>query len=396
MRKTFSQTQSLRCDVAVVGAGAAGLAAAVTVAEAGARVLVLEKMAAPGGASSFAEGMFAVETRHQKRKNIAITKEEAFRNLMAYSHWRANSRLVRAIVDKSADTIEWLEKRGTEFTDVRTTAQGGLMTWHMLKGRGVSVIRALASRLKEERGTLCCATTVKKIVTDKSGKTAGLRGTGKQNQFIEVDARAVVIATGGFANNKRMLAKHTHFAAHLEPLGNRGRMGEGIKMAWSAGAAEEGTDVIQLRGPIVPGEKIGTVLSACAKQPYLWVNRDGERFCDESIALNWPYAGNAIGRQPGQILYLIFDTTTKEHMIKEGVDIGVGDFIHAGTKLVSLDDELKRGTDRSVAFVAGSLTELANQIQVNQQTLDATVQEYNTMCDRREDTLFGKNPKWMR
>jgi fumarate reductase flavoprotein subunit len=114
-------------------------------------------------------------------------------------------------------------------------------------------------------------------------------------------------------------------------------------MAWAAGAAEEGTGVLQLRGPIVAGEKIGTILSACAKQPYLWVNQEGERFCDESIASNWPYAGNAIGRQPGQVLYLVFDTNIKKYMIEEGIDMGVGDFIHAGAKLTVLDAELKRG-----------------------------------------------------
>jgi fumarate reductase flavoprotein subunit len=213
MKEILLQGETVKCDVVVIGAGAAGLAAAVTAARDGAKVMVFEKMAAPGGASNFAEGMFAVETRHQKMKNIGITKDEAFRNIMEYSHWRANSRLVRAFVDKSSDTIEWLEKQGIEFTDVRTTARGGMMTWHMLKGRGASVIRALSSNLRDKGGFIYRSANGEKIIIDEKGRAAGLMVRNRKGQIIQVNAKVVVITTGGFANNKKMLVKYTNFGS---------------------------------------------------------------------------------------------------------------------------------------------------------------------------------------
>ena len=96
-------------DVVVAGSGATGLAAAVTLAEGGATVAVFEKQRALGGTSNFFRGTFAVESEMQRERFIDYSRDDAFRNIMEYSHWKANARLVRAIVDESAATIAWLE-----------------------------------------------------------------------------------------------------------------------------------------------------------------------------------------------------------------------------------------------------------------------------------------------
>ena len=91
----------LEADVIVVAAGPAGLAAALSAAQKGARVLVFEKAATTGGAGNMAAGLLAVESRHQRRKNIGPTREEAFKIFMDHTHWRVDARLVKAYLDKS-------------------------------------------------------------------------------------------------------------------------------------------------------------------------------------------------------------------------------------------------------------------------------------------------------
>ncbi len=104
-------------EVVVIGSGVSGLAAAVTAAEGGAQVVVLEKQRSLGGTSNFFEGIFAVESEMQRERYITYSRDEAFKRIMDYSHWRADARLVRAFVDESGPTISWLLEKGVEFSD---------------------------------------------------------------------------------------------------------------------------------------------------------------------------------------------------------------------------------------------------------------------------------------
>ena len=106
-------------DIVVIGSGMTGLAAALTAAEGGAKVILFEKQASLGGTSNFFLGIFAVESEQQRRHFVTYSRDEAFKNVMEFSHWRANARLVRAIVNESAGTIAWLLRQGVEFRNDR-------------------------------------------------------------------------------------------------------------------------------------------------------------------------------------------------------------------------------------------------------------------------------------
>ncbi len=95
----------------IVGAGGAGLTAAVTAAEKGVDVTVIEKRHNPGGTSAMAGGLFAAESHTQKRLRVDVPKDEIFKMHVEYAHWKINPRIVRAFIDKSADTIQWLEDK---------------------------------------------------------------------------------------------------------------------------------------------------------------------------------------------------------------------------------------------------------------------------------------------
>ena len=136
-------------DVVVIGSGVAGLAATLTLAEGGARVIVFEKERSIGGTSNFFHGMFAVESEMQRQRYITYSRDEAFKNIMNYSHWRANPRLVRVIVDESAATISWLQQAGVEFTDATINIPDAPRTYHLIKGRGEAVVKTLTTKARE-------------------------------------------------------------------------------------------------------------------------------------------------------------------------------------------------------------------------------------------------------
>ena len=151
-------------DIVVIGSGASGLAAAVTAAESGAKVIVFEKERSLGGTSNFFNGMFAVESEMQRERYITYSRDEAFKRIMEYSHWRANARLVRAFVDESGSTISWLREKGVEFIDATINMPDAPRTYHVVKGQGAAVVKALAENAKEKGVDLRLAATVKKIL----------------------------------------------------------------------------------------------------------------------------------------------------------------------------------------------------------------------------------------
>ena len=102
-------------DIVVVGSGAAGFAAGISAAENKASAVVIEKRKSTGGISTTGMGIFAVESRLQREKNHQFTRDDAFKLFMEKSHWYPNPRLVRAYINKTADTIDWLEGMGIEF-----------------------------------------------------------------------------------------------------------------------------------------------------------------------------------------------------------------------------------------------------------------------------------------
>ena len=110
-------------DIVVIGSGG-GLAAAVAAAEKGVSVILLEKVNILGGYTRQANGFMACESPVQKRQNITVTKDEVFRKFMDWAHCRrVEPRVVRAFINKTGDTIQWLEEKGVEF-ELMTTPIG--------------------------------------------------------------------------------------------------------------------------------------------------------------------------------------------------------------------------------------------------------------------------------
>jgi fumarate reductase flavoprotein subunit len=386
-------------DIVVVGSGAAGLAAALTAAEGGAKVIVFEKERSPGGTSNFLQGTFAVESDMQRERYIMYGRDEAFKELMEYSHWIANPRLVRAIVNESAGTIAWLQQQGVAFTDATINMPDSPRTYHVIKGRGEALIKALIIRLKERGVEIRLATPIKRIVRQGERITGVIAEA--DGEEIQVITEAVIIASGGYANNKEWIKKYTGYdlGVNLMPVGNVDKTGDGIRMAWEAGAGEEGKSLLEIYrvGPMGPDFAMGNQIEFAATQPDLWVDPKGERFCDESICFYDSSVGNANARFKEGYTWSIFDDGAIKRMLERGIDKNVGVDFMPGSKPTGIERELKAALERksTEVYAAESIEELAEKIGVNPVILKATVDEYNAGCEKKYDGHFAKDPRYL-
>jgi fumarate reductase flavoprotein subunit len=387
-------------DIVVIGSGVSGMVAALTAAESGARVLVLEKQRSLGGTSNFFHGMFAVESEMQRQRYITYSTDEAFKNIMEYSHWRANARLVRAVVNESGPTISWLQEKGVQFTEATTNMPDAPRCYHPVKGMGAAVIIVLVDVARARGVDIRSGMPVKRILKTDN-KVAGIV-VEEEGEEAEVAAKAAVIASGGYANNKEWIKKYAGFEldANVIPVGNTDKMGDGIRMAWETGAAEEGMGVLELFrvGPLAPDLPMMGQVEFPSVQPDLWVDSRGERFCDETIGFYDTSVGNASARHKEGYTWSIFDDSIVERVLTQGIERGIGSDNPPGTKPVDFWRELEAALARGSreVFAADSIEELAGKLTIEPSILKATVDEYNGFCAEGHDDLFAKSPKYLR
>lgn len=392
-------------DIIVVAAGTAGMAAAVTAAESGASVIVFEKAATVGGAGNMARGPFAVESNLQKYRKIAITREEAFNLHMDYTHWRVDARLVSTYINKSASTIDWLEKMGVEFIDVQSHNSGYKFVWHIIKGpldppeipgTGVVMMKILADKFQELGGKFYFRTPVKKIVKE-GGKVTGVIAEEESGEEILAKAKAVIIATGGLAGSPQMVKKYTGWDM---PQGGPvpSATGDGILMAWEVGAAP--TEIV-MHGGAGGVQGIGSLLHLAPtfNQPNLIVNLHAGRFMNEEIKQTTPFGSNPFALQKDKTAFGIFDEDTKRYYVEEGLDFPMGIlYAEPFVKVDRFDAELKQAIEDGVTtvFTADSIEEIAAKTGLDRDKLIQTIEEYNVACDTGRDEIFHKNPKFLR
>ncbi len=394
--------KTLEAEVIVIAAGPSGLAAALTAAQGGAHVIIFEKASTPGGTANMAAGLFAVESRHQRIKNIGPTKEEAFKTFMDYTHWRVDARLVKAYIDKSADTIDWLETLGIEFSEPATMFLGSHPTWHLVKAgasgytpqAAAGMMKILTEKAKEAGVKILLQTPVKKILK-QGDKIVGVLAEDISRETIRGNAKAVIIATGGFGDNLEMIKKYTEYEHGRDLFSYRvpGIEGEGIRMAWEVGASRTEMNielVYGMRGDLKPE------VASIFREPHLMVNLFGERFMNEEVMRNPAFTGNAISRQKNRCAYLIFDENTKKHMEEKGLDFI--NHVFPFTKIENLDAQINEALSQGIEdiFVANSLKELADKTGINPDGLQKTIDEYNRSCEKGHDRLLGKGHKHLR
>lgn len=394
--------KQMRADVIVVAGGASGLAAAITAAEKGAKVIVFEKANKTGGCANLAVGLLGVETRRQRERLIGITKEEAFARFMDYTHWRVDARLVNAYLSKSAATIAWLEELGVEFVEPSKYFPGSEATWHIIKprkgnpglGGATTMIQIMTERAQELGVDICLKTPVRKLIKE-AGRVVGVIAEDSNGESIEARGGSVIIATGGFGDNPEFIKEHTGYEWGKDLFSYRspGLTGDGIKMAWEAGAGKDkmGMELVYF----APNTGGYAPIELAFRQPNLVVNLQGERFINEEVMANPVFSVNAIARQKNRFAFSIIDDNIIKHYDEMGLDLI--NVVTANIGMNQFHKELNKAiaTGSENLAVADSIEELAKMTGMDSEGLQKTVTEYNHACATR-DELFNKNYKYLK
>ncbi len=175
----FAANQNLSTDVLVVGAGSAGLTAAVQAAEKGKKVILLEKNLGVGGSSQFAEGLFAVGSEWNRLRSDPLTKEEAFKTLMEKHGYVIDAAKTKDYVEGSAENISWLAGHGIKFEVVRMTPWEAA-TWHVIsdyKGtnHGAGLIKGLKDAADKAGVETKLGTPATELILNKEGAVVGAK-----------------------------------------------------------------------------------------------------------------------------------------------------------------------------------------------------------------------------
>jgi fumarate reductase flavoprotein subunit len=386
--------RKLEANLVVIGAGGAGLCAALTALESGVTgVIVLEKRFVVGGNSSMAGGMiFAAESRQQKEAGVNISRDGVFKDTLAFHHYdKVNPHILRAFIDKSAGTVQWLENRGLPFE----WSKG--MGVHILKGvttpfGGFSrATKVLAGHIKSCGGRILTHTTAKKILRDAQGRINGLMAVNKEGEEIWINTQSVILTTGGFTGNKALLKKY--FPNYWDDVYWTDAIpleGDGLQLAESAGAGlEDYCTLIRENGYCF--DKSGKMPNRVHMQEgAVWVNRYGQRYADEN---NHDDAStNALLAQPGKIAFALFDDKliriANERPDPFSPKSGPTEKPPALNEIISAEAE-----EGIWSMVSANWDEIAGWIGADPSVLKNTVDEYNTFCDQGRDGLFAKDPR---
>ena len=379
-------------DLLIIGAGGSGLAASVAAASRGMKVRIIDKRRTAGGTMNMLAGLVAADSPTQKRAGINITANDLFLKHMRFSHWKLDPYIVRTWLNRTGETIRWLEEKGVQFKMFSMFTDEEPTSWHWGLHIGADIVKVLLQECQNLGVEFSFETRATRLLQDKSGKVTGVVAQ-QAEKTIEFKAKAVIIATGGYGGNREMMTKYA--PVYSNPLPAAGietaHTGDGIQMAFAAGADSEGLGNLLLCGPCFVG---GFGVFHLAIEPTaIWVNKDSRRFIEEGLGCSPFEAPNAMLRQPEQVCFSIFDEATLQQVLDHGYIRPDAYTVSPVEKLAeAMKENLKKGTLISADDISG----LAAKIHINEEALHATVKRYNQLCDSGNDADFGKLPEYLK
>jgi len=226
-------------DVVVVGSGGAGLAAAIQASEAGAHVVIIEKMPTIGGNTIKASvGMNAAETRFQKLKGIEDSKELFYEETLKGGKFKNNPELLREFVDLAPEAIDWLAGHGIELNDITITGGMSIDRTHRPADRsavGGFLISGLVKNVNQREIEVLLETSVAEILVE-NGAVSGVKVVDEYNDSRILNAKSVIVATGGFSANREMVVKYRPELDGFVTTNHKGATGSGIALLQQIGA----------------------------------------------------------------------------------------------------------------------------------------------------------------
>jgi predicted oxidoreductase len=384
-------TRQYETDIAIVGAGGAGIAAGIEARAAGARALAFEMDSEPGGAAiTSGGGCLIVGSPLQREHGIHDTPDLAFKNWMDWGGPSADALWARYYIEHTLhDLYHWAESYGVKWVDLKFQEGNSVLRWTRTERNGLGLMTALVESFRAKGGQIVPETEITGLICE-GGQVTGLEGrNARTGEPVFVRSKAVVVATGGFNSNLEMVLEFNPALRNDKILvgSGRGSTGTGHRFIRQAGghlthmdhiwfyvyATPDYRDPAQRRGLVfrqVPG--------------YIWVNQQGRRFHNEALS-GGNSATPALLAQSPRHAWAVMDTPMAATMEIADPYYRDGDKVVRSKVMELLENS---------PFIrkADTLAQLATGMKVDGPTFLATVERYNKACELRLDNEpeFGK------
>nr|MBR4280154.1 FAD-dependent oxidoreductase [Clostridia bacterium] len=376
--KTAGEEIVYEAEVVVVGAGAAGLSAALAAQEMNANVLVLEKGGITGGSTVRSGGkILAAGTPWQEKQGYTDTPEMMYEYLMSFDRDDImNEELVMTFSKGSAENLQWLEDRGVQVQDVEYI-HSALTPWRVhntkggggqTSGHGGQITAPLTNLYESNGGKIVYNCRATELITNDAGTVVGVKAVMTDGTPVTVNAKSVILATGGYAKNEEMLDKYEDFLPNnLYGTVPNTCVGDGLVMATAIGA----------KNFDAPGLQLVYVSYDCYcginEESGLIVSEDGLRVVNEYTYQS--HVATALADAKSTCGYYIVAK-------KGGYAVEPYPMIQWGVTMEHVPH-------------AATIGELAEKIGVDKAALEATVARYNELCAKGVDEDFGKPAQYM-
>lgn len=354
-------------DVIIVGAGGAGMAAAIEAKDAGMNPVIFEKMPFAGGNTlKSSAGMNASETKFQKEQGIEDSNDLFYEETLKGGNNTNDQELLRYFVDHSASAIDWLD--GMDIRLNNLTVTGGMSekrTHRPEDGSAVGeyLVAGLFRNVQEKEIPLFVDADVKEI-HEKDGQINGVKVVFQGKDKKNISSKAVVVTTGGFGANMDMVTENKPELKGYVSTNQEGSTGDGIKMIEKLGGATVDLDQIQIH-PTVQQEKAFLITEAVRGEGAILVAQDGKRFFNELETRD--KVSKAIIGLEDKYAYLVFDAGVR-------------------SRVKAIDFYDKQGFVKA----GDSIEVLAKEIEVPVEQLKITLEQWNESVKNKADQAFGR------
>ncbi len=406
--ETLVPSTSLETDVAIIGAGAAGLTAAMGIVDAGLSCIVVEKGANVGTCNaSMAGGPAMAETCVQAAEGETVSVETLFKYMYDFSNMTVNGSLLRNVIGCGGPTVDKMVEVGVEMYLRPDVYGAGFRARHGFNQGGVARFAPIQEYVEANGGSFLFNNAGAKLIQDGDTVTGILCVDTESGDVTQINAKAVLIATGGYLGNEDMI--HEHFGnIKLNPLGNTKSDGAGINMVLEAGGIKD------RNWAICGNEFAGSNQKAGGwwfnfNQNFKWpvyggllVNRNGERFMNEEIFAKKALSlgGEASVREG--LFYSVIDEKYMQGVAEKGIveylggnleNWYVGVMSIGDAKLDQAPETVQEAIDQGWAYKADTIEELAEYFGLT--NLPETVAAYNAACESGMDEQFYKDPMFL-
>lgn len=364
--------KDVKADVVIIGAGCAGLVAAIRAKDLGANVVLLEKMDRPNGNSIYALGTLAAwGTKKQKEDGITDSRDAFYNDMMKVSAGRADPELTATYTDNISAGVDWLQDElGIKFNKLSMTPWPRLGRGHRVNGEGMpggaKLIQTLLAACEQRKIPMYFEHKAVQLLTGPKGEVIGVKALTPAG-YVDFYAKGgVLIASGGFSANPEMTDKYIGgWASRLALRGSTSTTGENVSLTLPLFAKMVNMDQFHA-GPIVSKTHVNPADVLNTMQGII-VNSDGRRYMDE------------------QNTYVIKAKTTAERTIENKAFAIVDSKCRVINKTIPKFDRLNNPYGK-----ADSIEELAKAVGLPVENLKASVQAFNDAVDNKQ--LGAMNP----